>query len=267
MKQDGVSATTQNRAGRNGWFHRLQVQYFAHADAAKFHWQTSDAYLAKTERALIDHLQLTPAERLLEVGCGEGGNLKLLGDCRARPVGVDYSAAKVQWATKHVPWAGFACADATRLPFQADSFDVVLCRDVLHHLEVEDKQKVIAEMFRVCRAGGRVVVIEPNGRNPIIRVQGLIIDAEQDVLKNSLPHLEAFFANRSGKPTVIWAQPFPLGRMLFHYRWGVPRLSPFLAGTVLRLERAIGRLLPRHRSGYIIIIMAKNGAPLPHAPA
>lgn len=257
----------QNRAGQNGWFHRLQVQYFANADAAKFYWQTSDSYLAKTERALIDHIQLTPTERLLEVGCGEGGNLKLLGAARPRPVGVDYSAAKVRWGAKQVPWAGFACADATRLPFRADSFDVVLCRDVLHHLEVQDKQKVVGEMFRVCREGGRVVVIEPNGGNPIMRLQGAIIDAERDVLKNSLPHLEAFFADRGGHPTVIWAQPFPLGRMLFHYRWGLPRLSPFLAGAVLRLERLIGRLLPRHRSGYIIIIMDKHRVPSPYAPA
>ena len=258
----------QTQRSSNGWFRRLQIEYFADADAAKFHWQTADAYLARTERALIDHLRLSGHERLLEVGCGEGGNLKLLGTRPHQTIGVDYSFGKVRWAAQHVPGAGFARADATVLPFPGETFDVVLCRDVLHHLEVSDKQKVVAEMLRVCREGGRVVVIEPNGGNPIMRLQGLMVEAEQDVLKNSLPRLEGFFDRRDGtKPTVLWAQPFPLGRILFHYRWGLPRLSRFLAGLVLALEGLIGKLVPSRRFGYIIIMMDKGQPTIQGSPA
>lgn len=253
--------------GGSAWFRRLQIQYFAQADAAKFHWQTADAYLARTEQALIDHLHLRGHERLLEVGCGEGGNLKLLGTKPRRAVGVDYSLGKIRWAAQHVPRATFARADATVLPFCGEAFDVVLCRDVLHHLEVPDKHRVVEEMLRVCREGGRVVVIEPNGSNPIMRLQGLIVEAEHDVLKNSLPRLQGILDHRGGaKPTVIWAQPFPLGRILFHYRWGLPRLSRFLAGVVLALEDLIGKLIPSHCSGYIIILLDK-GRPVQGSPA
>jgi len=243
------------------WFSRLQTQYFAEADGAKFHWQTTDPYLAKTERALIEHVKIDGSERLLEVGCGEGGNLKLMTSSPRRVIGVDYSLAKVRWATQHVPGARFARADATTLPFHDGSFDVVLCRDVLHHLSVPDKKKVLAESVRVCRDAGRIVVIEPNGCSPIVRLQGLMVEAERDLLLNSWRRLDQFFdRGRVTEPQVIWTQPFPVGRILFHYRWGLPRLSRLLAGSVLGVERLIGKLVPSQRSAYIIITTIKGQA-------
>jgi len=258
----------QTESGSNGWFRRLQMQYFADADGARFYWQTANTYLAQTERALIEHLRLGGHERLLEVGCGEGGNLKLLGTRPRQVIGVDYSLGKVRWAAQHVSRASFARADATVLPFAGETFDMVLCRDVLHHLETADKQRVIAEMLRVCRDGGQVVVIEPNGVNPIMRLQGLMVEAEQDILKNSLHRLEGLIDRRTcGTARVIWAQPFPIGRILFHYRWGLPRFSHVLAGLVLALEDLIGKLLPSRCSGYIIIMMDKGEPRVQGSPA
>src|SRR5688572_2172482 len=49
-------------------FQRLQIEHFARADEAKFLWQTKDPYLAKTERALLEHIPLKNSDRLLEVG-------------------------------------------------------------------------------------------------------------------------------------------------------------------------------------------------------
>src|SRR5207245_3005787 len=140
---------------------RLKVSHFASPDQAKCLLQTPDAYSAKTERALLDRVPVKSSDRLLEVGCGEGGNLQLLGRAPVSAVGVDFSHAKVSWARHHCGAGRFVCADATRLPFQDETFDVVLCRDVLHH--TEDKSEVVGELIRVCRAFGRVVIIEPNG--------------------------------------------------------------------------------------------------------
>jgi SAM-dependent methyltransferase len=240
-------------------FNRLQIEYFARADGAKFRWQTADPYLATTERALLDLAKVAGSERLLEVGCGEGANLKLIAAAPRRSMGVDFSLAKVQWAARHVPGARFARADATRLPFRDGSFDVVLCRDVLHHLAAPDKQKVLDESIRVCREAGRIIVIEPNGRSPIIRLQGLMVEAERDALLNSRARLEPLFNREQvARPQVAWAQPFPLGRILFHYRWGMPRLSRFLAGSVLGLERLLGKRIPSQCWAYIVVTLIKG---------
>ena len=241
------------------WFRRLQAQYFAEADGAKFRWQTADPYLARTERALMDLVPVESTECLLEVGCGEGGNLKLMTGTVRLAIGVDYSLPKVQWAARHVACARFAWADAMRLPFRDGSFDVVLCRDVLHHLMAPDKQKVVEELIRVCCEAGRIVVIEPNGRSPIIRLQGLMVEAERDLLLNSWARLKPFFDRRQvAEPQVILAQPFPLGRILFHYRWGLPRLSRFLAGSVLGIERLLGKRIPSQCWAYIVVTMTKG---------
>ncbi|MGH7254623.1 MAG: class I SAM-dependent methyltransferase [Nitrospirales bacterium] len=252
-------------AGHNGRrtsadFVRLQAEHFAHADADKYFWQTGNPYVARTERELLKQVPLNGAERLLEVGCGEGGNLHLMGPGRMKAIGLDVSREKVAWAFRQLPQARFVCGDATRLPFRDGAFDVVLCRDVLHH--VADKPAVAHELFRVCRAGGTIVVIEPNGRSPIMHVLGWVVPAERDLTRNSVQRLVPLF--RSDWVTdleVIRAQPFPVGRVLFHYRWGWPRLSSWLSEFVLALERLAGRVLPADRWAYLIFRTTRRGTP------
>jgi ubiquinone/menaquinone biosynthesis C-methylase UbiE len=243
-------------------FQRLQVEHFACADEAKFLWQTTNPYLASTERALLDRVSLGSNERLLEVGCGEGGNLRLMEPASKGAVGVDFSHAKIGWARRHIAEARFVCADAGQLPFRNESFDVVLCRDVLHH--VVDKVGVLAEVVRVCRTFGRIVIIEPNGRSPIMWLLGLLVRAERDLMRNSFQRLEALLERqRIAETAVTWAQPFPFGRVLFHYRWGLPRLSLWLGKTVLAVEQVIGRMVPSDRWAYIIITTIKPASRKP----
>ncbi len=248
----------QDGSDENGRFHQLQVEHFARADAAKFWWQTTNPYLARTERDLLERVPVQATDRLLEVGCGEGGNLQLLQASPRGAVGVDFSLEKVVWASQRLPGTRFVCADATLLPFRSASFDVILCRDVLHH--VAEKAQVIEEILRVCRPQGRIVIIEPNGRSPIMWLLGLLVAAERDLVRNSLGRLAPLLDRRQvADPEVLWAQPFPLGRVLFHYRWGLPRLSVLLANPVLASERVVGKLIPVNRWAYIILRTVKRG--------
>ena len=243
-------------------FQRLQNEHFAQADEPKFRWQTTDPYMARTERDLLARVPVGRTDRLLEVGCGEGGNLKLMETGAAGAVGVDYSCAKVRWASRHVGHGRFVCADGHRLPFRNEMFDVILCRDVLHH--VEDKRAVVNELVRVCRASGRIVIIEPNGRSPIMWLLGMLVRAERDLAQNSLRRVLALLDRRQvAEPDVILAQPFPIGRVMFHYRWGLSLLSARLAGVVLTAERIIGRLVATDRWAYMIVTAVKIAADKP----
>lgn len=261
-QQMWTRTTEERRLATVGRFERLQVEYFACADDAKFRWQTGDPYLAETERELLAHVPIEKTDRLLEVGCGEGGNLELIPAGPAGAVGVDFSRGKVEWALRHLRGARFVCADAGRLPFRDGSFDVILCRDVLHH--VTEKRAVVGEMLRVCRTSGRIAIIEPNGRSPIMFLLGLLIPAERDLTRNCLARLDPLLDRRQvTEPRVIWAQPFPLGRVLFHYRWGAPRLSARLRRIVLAIERWIGRMLPSDRWAYIVLTAVKQASTAP----
>jgi ubiquinone/menaquinone biosynthesis C-methylase UbiE len=100
---------------------------------------------------------LGPGWRVLEAGCG-GGRL-LLPLIRSRPdlslTGVDFSKTALQGLARQCPGL-LVRADLAALPFGDQSFDAVLCRHVLEHLDTEGRQDSASEMLRVVRPGGRI---------------------------------------------------------------------------------------------------------------
>ena len=102
---------------------------------------------------------------LLDIGCGDGTMAQAM---RGKSVfGLDISLRCAGLASRRgVPCA---VADATQgLPFASGSFDRVMCIDVLHHVH-PDWPAIFAEMDRVLRAGGSLVLVEPDARNPFVR--------------------------------------------------------------------------------------------------
>ena len=100
---------------------------------------------------------LGPGWRVLESGCG-GGRL-LLPLLRSRPdlslTGIDFSKAALLGLVDQCPRVLFQ-ADVAALPFRDQSFDAVLCRHVLEHLEAEGRKAAASELLRVVRPGGMI---------------------------------------------------------------------------------------------------------------
>jgi len=102
----------------------------------------------------------------LDVGCGTGVLMKALapyGEVR----GADASAGMIRTLTE--AGRGEAVeADADNLPFADNSFDVVFCVAVLHHVaDPERVRKTIREMIRVAKKpDGKVVIWDHNPKNP-----------------------------------------------------------------------------------------------------
>ena len=238
---------------RQDRFVARQRDYFRGADCAKFRWQTTGPFFAATERALV-----APAGgggRLLEVGSGEGGNLFHLGPRHDLTVGVDLSLSKAALATTSIPWARFVCADALRLPFPDGLFDRVLCRDVLHHLETDRRRDAVAELYRVCRPDGEVVVIEPNPRNPLMAALALLIPAERGLLHSTPARVAGEVRGVGSRVTVDMAQPLPVARALLHYRFGAPALGGWrpVVRLLNTLDGALRRVLPRPFWAYVVV--------------
>ena len=123
------------------------------------------AHAARTVDSSAAYLaaHLRPGMRVLDVGCGPGSITLDLAQ-RVAPgevVGIDASASVIASARAAAEAAGdsrtrFETADATRLPFDADAFDVVHAHQVLQH--VPDPVGVLRELRRVTRPGGLVAV-------------------------------------------------------------------------------------------------------------
>ncbi len=99
---------------------------------------------------------------LLDVGCGTGYTLLWLKErLRAREAfGIDASLHATRfWRLRGIDSA--AIASAAALPFDSDSFDLVTCFDVIYQFAHEDARRALAEMQRVLRPGGLLLIREP----------------------------------------------------------------------------------------------------------
>jgi SAM-dependent methyltransferase len=108
---------------------------------------------------------LVDADRVLDVGCGSGSVTRdLCRLTRGQVIAIDHDPGLVdaaQAALADLANVEVRRADAHRLPFPDDSFDLVVAN--LLFMWVEDPHQVAREMARVCRPGGRVLAsMEPD---------------------------------------------------------------------------------------------------------
>ena len=234
-------------------FQEVQDAHWTAADAAHFAWTTHDPAFVPIEDALLAPLVATLAFPCLEIGCGEGTNLVRLARAGA-VVGIDRYPAKVAFAARAVPAARVVVADATALPFCDGTFASVFVRDLLHHLP--EPRRATAEATRVLRPHGTLLVLEPNGANPLIALQGRLVPAES-ALRDFRPAsvVDALAGLPLDPPTVTMAQAFPLRRLVLHHRFGVPALGRFAptARALALLERALAALVPPARWSYTVV--------------
>jgi SAM-dependent methyltransferase len=105
---------------------------------------------------------LGPRE-VVDVGCGSGHLLRALGDRTpdARFVGVDFSKNAIRRARGLLPEARWLVGDVYATPLGEQRFDLVLCTEVLEHLE--RPRDALDALARLCTRDGRVIITVPDG--------------------------------------------------------------------------------------------------------
>jgi len=180
------------------------------------------------------------AAQVLDVGCGDGASLWLLmrlGFEAGNLHGVDLLESRIADARAKHPLIHFDCADATRLPFEDGSFDLVMESTMfIHATDEELARRIAAEMIRVTKPGGALLISDwryakPRNRHykavTSQRLAGLFETGALTQFQNRyrgslLPPVGRFFSKRSA-----WSY------------FAVQALFPFLSGhmvTVLKKQ-------------------------------
>jgi phosphatidylethanolamine/phosphatidyl-N-methylethanolamine N-methyltransferase len=155
----------------------------------------------------IKRMDIQPGERVLEVGVGTGINLSLYPKL-CSVTGIDFSDAMLEkarerTAKKNIRNVRLLQMDAADLKFADDSFDIVYAPYLIS--VVPDPVKVAREMRRVCRPGGRVIVLNHFlSPNPVLsRMERLISPMTIHIGFKADLDLPAFLAQAELKPQSI----------------------------------------------------------------
>jgi phosphatidylethanolamine/phosphatidyl-N-methylethanolamine N-methyltransferase len=108
-----------------------------------------------------DRMGVNPGDRILEVGVGTGINISLY-PTNCHITGIDLSTPMLEKARERVYREGLANVrlhemDAAKLTFADDSFDIVYAPYLVS--VVPDPVQVVREMRRVCRPGGKIIIL------------------------------------------------------------------------------------------------------------
>ena len=188
-------------------------------------WEYYPTYIAKLERVRRWLERLPSSSRVLDAGCGEGVLVDEFAT-RLQIEGIDanYSSERVQHGS------------VTEIPFPDASFDRALCLDVLEHLTFEEQPRALAELARVLRPGGELLVSIPNLAHLQSRVHFL--------LKGQLIRTASEYKHPGDRPVAEYIRLARGAGLQLVHREGIFPTVPVLTRLIRRNPRA---LLPLHR--------------------
>lgn len=121
-------------------------------------YSTIGGILAPTAEVLVEDVDISAGQLVLDVACGSGNVAIAAARRHAHVVGIDYVPMSLERARERAAAERFAIefqeADAEALPFPDASFDVVL--SAFGVMFVPDQEKAASELVRVCRPGGKI---------------------------------------------------------------------------------------------------------------
>jgi ubiquinone/menaquinone biosynthesis C-methylase UbiE len=169
--------------------------------------------------------RLAAGQRVLDFGAGTGAMSEHLHAELERPfvVGVDVSMRSLEIARQRNQAGDWVCFDGDTLPFANGSFDWAIAACVFHHIDAAQHVELLAEIRRVLKPGGGLMVYEHNPWNPLTRRAVDTCPFDENACLISLPRMRERF-RLAGFP-----------RPQAHYRVFFPRVLAHLRGLESRL--------------------------------
>jgi len=134
-----------------------------HTQQASGYAKLTSSMAGQARPSRHDAIGVRPDDVLLDIACGPGSLTLELAPHISRATGLDLTPAMLEQAREAQARSGadnveWVQGDGADLPFDDGSFSLVTCSAAFHHFD--KPAKVLAEMVRVCRPGGRVAVMD-----------------------------------------------------------------------------------------------------------
>ena len=136
-------------------------------------------------KGIISKFAPIDGAKILDVGSGDGGISIAFGKSnQTEVIGIDLNSARVKTsiigAKEEKAASDFLVANGSNLPFKQCFFDIIICNDVIEH--VQNPKKLLSELHRSLRDGGVLYICAPNGFSPY----SIIRDAHYGIFGLSL---------------------------------------------------------------------------------
>ena len=136
-------------ANYRGWEYSKKGDYHRNLDK---NWSYTPTYLRKIKTIENQIQTIDKKANILDAGCGEGVLVEMF-----RKKGFQIEGIDLNYESEIV-----RRGSVLEMPYQNASFDAVLFLDVFEHLNYADQPKALAEISRVLRPGGKLIVSVPN---------------------------------------------------------------------------------------------------------
>lgn len=124
--------------------------------APTYHQRYRDSAMDGFARTLVNLVERRSARTVLEVGCGTGRWIESLRTTGAWVFGVDASTGMLQQASRRLSPDGLLAANANRLPFADQSFDLICCVNAIHHFD--NPKEFVLQTNRLLKPSGLLAI-------------------------------------------------------------------------------------------------------------
>jgi len=203
------------------------------SDSVKISGETGDYFSRFKIAELAKHEDREEAHQILDFGCGEGNTEYYFKEFFpvAKIFGIDISPKCIEAANqKGIEGINFVNFDGENVPFGDKSFDLVFTSMVFHHIPLAQHRKILDEIWRVLKPGGRFYLFEHNPQNIVTRriVEQCVFDKDA-ILINSKQMAAKLSANLFENIKITFTLFFPRNGIfkLFHPLEKILKKIPF----------------------------------------
>jgi SAM-dependent methyltransferase len=154
-----------------------RIDALGEAHAIRTYWEPEHKSDRRRIEIILNAIDTRRNEVVIDIGCGVGTFTYRMALKARKAIGVDYSRASLKVAKSITKikfdkntLIQFIAADATRLPFQDSSADVIVAADFIEHIDNMGKEQFLDEAVRILNKKGRIVIFTPNKLRELIGI-------------------------------------------------------------------------------------------------